>query len=132
MLLDTHTLLWFLNDDTKLIPNIKQKIEQASNAYVSIISIWEIAIKIGIGKLNVEFEFQDLPEILLQLDIETLPITFEDTKIYLELPFHHRDPFDRMLIAQAIHRNFLIVSCDEVFDKYLVQRIWDREGIILG
>ncbi|MEY3302041.1 MAG: type II toxin-antitoxin system VapC family toxin [Pseudanabaena sp.] len=125
MLLDTHTLLWFLNDDIKLPSSIKQQIEQASHTYISIISIWEIAIKIGIGKLKVEFEFQDLPEILLQLDIQILPIAFADTEIYIDLPLHHRDPFDRMLIAQAIHHSLAIVGCDAVFENYPVQRIWE-------
>jgi PIN domain nuclease of toxin-antitoxin system len=125
MLLDTHTLLWFLDDDAKLSSNAKQQIEQADRTYISIISIWEIAIKIGIGKLKVEFDFKDLPQILLQLNIEILPITFADTEIYIGLPLHHRDPFDRILIAQAINYKLAIVGCDVAFDAYSVQRIWE-------
>jgi PIN domain nuclease of toxin-antitoxin system len=125
MLLDTHTLLWFLDDDAKLCSNAKQQIEQADRTYISIISIWEIAIKIGIGKLKVEFDFKDLPQILLQLNIEILPITFADTEIYIGLPLHHRDPFDRILIAQAINYKLAIIGCDVAFDAYPVQRIWE-------
>lgn len=125
MLLDSHTLLWFLDDDTKLSSNAKQQIEQANRTYISIISIWEIAIKIGIGKLKVEFDFKDLPQILLQLNIEILPITFADTEIYIGLPLHHRDPFDRILIAQAINYKLAIIDCDVAFDAYPVQRIWE-------
>ncbi|MDX2255590.1 MAG: type II toxin-antitoxin system VapC family toxin [Pseudanabaenaceae cyanobacterium bins.39] len=125
MLLDTHTLLWFLEDNAKLSLNAKQQIEQADRTYISIISIWEIAIKIGIGKLKVEFDFKDLPQILLQLNIEILPITFADTEIYIGLPLHHRDPFDRILIAQAINYELAIIGCDVAFDAYSVQRIWE-------
>lgn len=124
MLLDTHTLIWFLNESPRLIPNVKQKIEDADHIYVSIISIWEISIKIGIGKLNVDFEFQDLPNILIQLDIQVLPIDFADTEIYLALPLYHRDPFDQMLISQAVRHNLAIVGGDVAFDAYPVLRIW--------
>ena len=62
---------------------------------------------------------------MLQLDIQILPIAFADTEIYIDLPLHHRDPFDRMLIAQAIHQSLVIVGCDAVFDSYPVQKIWE-------
>ena len=62
---------------------------------------------------------------MLQLDIQILPIAFADIEIYIDLPLHHRDPFDRMLIAQAIHQSLAIVGCDAVFDNYPVRRIWE-------
>ncbi|MFN5854893.1 MAG: type II toxin-antitoxin system VapC family toxin [Pseudanabaenaceae cyanobacterium] len=125
MLLDTHTLLWFLGDDANLSTNAKEQIEQANHTYISVISIWEIAIKVSIGKLKLEFDFKELPQILSQLNIEILPITFADTQIYINLPLHHRDPFDRILIAQGRNHDLVIVGCDEVFDHYQVTRIWE-------
>jgi PIN domain nuclease of toxin-antitoxin system len=125
MLLDTHTLLWFLGDDANLSANAKEQIEQANHTYISVISIWEIAIKVSIGKLKLEFDFKELPQILSQLNIEILPITFADTQIYINSPLHHRDPFDRILIAQARNYDLVIVGCDEVFDHYQVTRIWE-------
>ncbi len=125
MLLDTHALIWFLNDDAKLSENAKTIIEDGDNLFVSIISIWEIAIKISIGKLNIDIEFEDLPQILAELDIQILQFDFADTAIYIGLPLHHRDPFDRILIAQAIHHNLVIVGCDVAFDAYPVKRMWE-------
>jgi PIN domain nuclease of toxin-antitoxin system len=125
MLLDTHTLIWFLNDDTKLSGNTKAIIEDGDNLFVSIISIWEIAIKINVGKLNIDIEFEDLSQILAELDIQILQFDFVDTEIYIGLPLHHRDPFDRILIAQAIHHNLVIVGCDVTFDAYPIKRLWE-------
>jgi PIN domain nuclease of toxin-antitoxin system len=103
MLLDTHALIWFLDDDPKLPSIIKERIEASSLVFVSIASLWEIAIKLGLGKLNFQFELQEIPTFLEQLEILVLPITFSDIECYLKQPLHHRDPFDRMLIAQAIN-----------------------------
>lgn len=124
MLLDTHALLWFLGDDPKLPSGIKEKIEDADEVVVSIISLWEIAIKLSINKLELQFEFRELPTFLEEVDIKVLPLLVEDTSVYLGLPLHHRDPFDRMLIAQAINHSLCIVSADIVFDAYAVQRLW--------
>lgn len=125
MLLETHALIWFLNDDAKLSENAKTIIEDGDNLFVSIISIWEIAIKINVGKLNIDIEFENLPQILAELDIQILQFDFTDTEIYIGLPLHHRDPFDRMLISQAIHHNLAIVGCDVDFDAYPIKRIWE-------
>ncbi len=99
-------------------------IEEADSVVVSIITLWEIAIKLAISKLNLQFEFQELPSFLEQLEIVTLPLTFADAQCYISLPLHHRDPFDRMLIAQAINNSLVIVSQDVAFDDYPIQRIW--------
>lgn len=124
MLLDTHALLWFLSDDANLPPKIKQEIEIAESAFTSIVSLWEIGIKLSINKLSLEFEFSELPTILEQLEISVLPLTFNDIQRYISLPLHHRDPFDRMLIAQAIEKSLQITSADAAFDAYPIQRIW--------
>lgn len=124
MLLDTHALLWFLNKDARLPDNTKQQIENAESVFVSIVSIWEIAIKVSIGKLTLLAPFETIRSNLVALDVEELPISFDDAVIYLSLPLHHRDPFDRMLIAQAVNRSLAIVSQDRQFDAYSIQRVW--------
>jgi PIN domain nuclease of toxin-antitoxin system len=125
MLLDTHTLLWFLADDPKLPSEIREMIEAADSIFVSIITLWEIAIKLSIKKLNLEFEFHELPSLLEQLEIAVLPLTFADIHCYTGLPLHHRDPFDRILVAQSVIRSLVLVSADTTLDAYPIQRIWN-------
>ena len=124
MLLDTHTLIWFLEDNPKLPSIVRQRIENSSLVFVSIASLWEISIKLGLGKLNFQFEFQEIPAFLEQLEIVILPITFSDVECYLKQPLHHRDPFDRILVAQAINHSLVLISRDVAFDAYSVQRLW--------
>ena len=124
MLLDTHTLLWFLNNDSKLISTVKSDIENADQVVVSIVNLWEIAIKLSIQKLELDFALSELPDFLTQLEIRILPLTFADLEHYITLPLHHRDPFDRLLIAQAMTNSLEIVSADTAFDAYSVRRIW--------
>jgi PIN domain nuclease of toxin-antitoxin system len=124
MLIDTHTLLWFLDDDNRLPAFIKQQIENAETVLVSIASLWEIAIKVNIGKLTLKTPFISIQQNLNTLGIDITPITFADTETYLSLPLHHRDPFDRILVAQAIARNLILVSRDALLDAYPIQRQW--------
>ncbi|NJM67743.1 MAG: type II toxin-antitoxin system VapC family toxin [Acaryochloris sp. RU_4_1] len=125
LLLDTHTTLWYLQDSPNLSSSMGEILEETEHKlYLSIASLWEIAIKCGLGKLDLDYSFQDFPDLLMHFDIKILPITFEDTRCYLTLPLHHRDPFDRMLIAQAIHRSYLLVSQDVMLDAYPIQRLW--------
>ncbi|BAU15217.1 PilT protein domain protein [Leptolyngbya sp. NIES-3755] len=125
LLLDTHTLLWYLQGDPKLSTAVAEILELTeNNLYLSIASLWEIAIKLGIGKLELQFSYDELRNTLTQFGIEILSIQFEDTRQYLNLPLHHRDPFDRMLVAQAITRSLKLVSCDAVIDGYAVERLW--------
>ncbi len=126
LLLDTHVFLWYLKGDSNLIPSVVEKIESIDNPlYLSVASLWEIAIKVGLGKLELGYDFDDLRNALSQFKIELLPITFEDTRTYLNLPLHHRDPFDRMLVAQAIDRDYVLVSRDGALDAYGVQLFWE-------
>jgi len=127
MLLDTHTLLWFLNDDSRLPVSVKQKIEETEVVFVSVISIWEIAIKINIGKLNIVPSFEAIRENMSNLNIQELPILFDDSIAYIGLPLlkEHKDPFDRMIAAQAMRRSLILVSADKKLDAYLINRLWE-------
>lgn len=92
---------------------------------ISIVSLWEIAIKVNIGKLTLPDNYEDfIPEQLVLNDIEVLPIRMADLAIYTTLPLHHRDPYDRLLIAQAMTDKVSIISSDVAFDSYSINRIW--------
>jgi PIN domain nuclease of toxin-antitoxin system len=123
-LLDTHTLIWFLEDDPRLPSPTRTQIETTPTVFVSIVSLWEIAIKANIGKLTLSFPFNTIAPNLITAGITQLPITFKDLEIYLSLPLHHRDPFDRLLIAQTIEHSLIFISQDTQIDAYSVQRIW--------
>ena len=126
MLLDTHTLLWFLNNDSRLPEPIKQQIENTESVFVSIASIWEISIKVSVGKLTLLAPLETIKLDMISLRIRELPVMFEDAITYISLPLSssHRDPFDRMLISQAINRSLIIISVDKKFDAYPIQRVW--------
>ena len=103
-LLDTHTFLWYFQGSEELSSKAAEILEEQSNdLWLSIASLWEISIKLGLGKLTLQNSFSELEGVLQQLKIEVLPIAFSDTECYLNLPLHHRDPFDRILVAQAIN-----------------------------
>jgi PIN domain nuclease of toxin-antitoxin system len=101
MLLDTHALLWFLGNNPKLPKSTKEKIENTESVFVSLASIWEIAIKVNIGKLSLTTPLETIRENLITLNIQQLAITYEDAITYASLPLTstHRDPFDRILVA---------------------------------
>ena len=125
ILLDTHTFLWYLEDSKRLSSKAAELLEDPSNTLrLSIASLWEISIKLGLGKLSLQNSFSELEEVLQQLKIEVLPITFSDTECYLNLPLHHRDPFDRILVAQAINHSLVLISRDVAFEAYDLQRVW--------
>jgi len=127
LLLDTHALIWFLDNDTRLPGLTRTQIETTPTVFVSIASLWEIAIKANIGKLALSAPFSTLEPNLVALGITSLPITFKDLEVYLSLPLHHRDPFDRILIAQAINHNLFLVSQDSQMDAYPIQRLWEPQ-----
>ncbi len=125
LLLDTHTLIWFLEGDTTLSTNAKKLIENPENTnFVSVATFWEMAIKVSLKKLEMQISIQNLKKILWENGIEVLPITIENTLFVSQLPFHHKDPFDRLLIAQAVNENMILVSKDEAMLLYNVQTIW--------
>jgi PIN domain nuclease of toxin-antitoxin system len=129
MILDTHTLLWFLNNDSRLpvTVSVRQKIEETEIVFVSAVSLWEIAIKINIGKLNIVTSFEEIKENMNALNIQELPIEFDDSLAYTGLPIlkEHKDPFDRMIVAQAMRRSLNLVSADKKLDAYPVNRLWE-------
>ena len=100
LLLDTHTFIWFLNGDDSLSSKVKDVISDTSNrCYISIASIWEIAIKVSLNKLELKSDFHKIIDFISDNDIEVLPITFPHLQYLIGLDFHHRDPFDRIIIA---------------------------------
>ncbi len=126
LLLDAHAILWFLWDDTKLSANAKALVENAENRkLVSVASCWEIAIKASLGKLDLgEPSHSFLSREIARNRFELLSIGLDHVTMAAELPFHHRDPFDRLLIAQALVEKLAIVSVDATFDAYGVARLW--------
>ena len=126
LLLDTHTLLWALNGASSLSTRARRLIEDGSNEILlSAVSAWEIATKVRLGKLPTGEELSsDFSFYLTQLGVDALPISVEHALRAGRLPGEHRDPFDRMLIAQAQAEDIPIVSNDRIFDEYHVQRIW--------
>ena len=125
-LLDTHSLIWFIEGDVKLSLHARQLMDdEANELFVSVGSLWEMAIKFSIGKLNLGRPFAEMfPQQLTDNSIEILGITVDHLRIVCDLPFHHRDPFDRLIIAQAVVERLPIISVDAVFDGYGVKREW--------
>ena len=125
LLLDTHAFIWFLNGDNQLPTSIKDTIAATSNkCFLSIASLWEIAIKSSLNKLELQGDFNQIANFLNDNDIELLPITFEHIQRLLQLDFYHRDPFDRIIIAQALTENLTIATKDSIFNEYGVKIIW--------
>lgn len=125
-LLDTHTFLWFINDDRELSVMAKTLIEDPENAiYLSVASVWEMAIKVSLGKLNLPAPFTDfVAEQLSENSLRLLEIQVEHVGAVATLPFHHRDPFDRLIIVQSLSEHIPIIGKDQIFDGYGVQRHW--------
>jgi PIN domain nuclease of toxin-antitoxin system len=126
LLLDTHTFLWFINGDSNLSEAARKAIEDVGNtSFLSVGSLWEMGIKISLGKLNLAHPFRIfIPQQLQYNGIRLLDITVAHTVEVVMLPFHHRDPFDRLLISQAIVEQMPVISRDASFDAYSVARIW--------
>lgn len=125
LLLDTHTFLWFCQGDSSLSASAKALIEDPANRkLVSIASCWELAIKAGLGKLKLgEPSETYIPAALARTGFEILPIALAHATGVEGMPLHHRDPFDRLLIAQILVEKIPIVSADAVFDLYGVTRL---------
>jgi PIN domain nuclease of toxin-antitoxin system len=125
ILLDTHTFLWFVNDSVQLSLEAKSLLESEVDLYLSIASLWEIAIKVRTGKMTLPKPFDEyLPQQIQLNEIEVLPIDLRHLSVITTLPLHHRDPFDRLLIAQAMVEQAMIVSADVAFDQYGINRSW--------
>ena len=126
LLLDTQALLWFLLDNPRLSPNARDQIISADiSLFASPASLWEIAIKISLGKYALPVSFSAFWDEQLKInDLKLLPISILHTAKVAVLPFHHRDPFDRLIIAQSLVEEISVVSNDKFFDLYGVTRVW--------
>ncbi len=126
VLLDTHAFLWFLLNDPKLSGPARNVIADPLNdVEISPASYWEIAIKIALGKYALPESYQVFMEReIADNDFRILAIEPKHTAVLTTLPLHHRDPFDRLIVAQAIHEGIPLVSGDAILDAYPIQRLW--------
>mgnify|MGYP003861536375 CR=1 FL=1 len=122
LLLEIHTVLWFLQGAKETEP-VRRLIEAASNT-VSVVSLWEAAIKVSVGKLRLPYAIERLPELCARNSFELLTPEATDVVGVAKLPWHHRDPFDRLLAVQCLTRGLTLVSRDAQFDQYGVKRRW--------
>ncbi len=124
-LVDTHALLWFLSGSVKLPKKTRDTIKNLdNNCYVSIASIWEIAIKLSLKKLQLDIEFTRLSKVLSDNKIDILPLTFEHLVHLSALKFNHRDPFDRAIVCQSIAEKLTVITSDENIKSYPVKTFW--------
>ena len=124
-LIDTHTLLWHFNGDNQMSISAMEILkDNKQKKYTSIASVWEIAIKMSIGKLLMEFSFNEIEVKLAGSNISLLDISVEHTRKIISLPLYHRDPFDRMIIAQSITENLTVISKDKNFSLYPIKLLW--------
>jgi len=125
-LIDTHVFLWMASEPGNLSVTAKQIIQQANNElYVSICSLWEMQIKHQLGKLELDLPLSELWQ--KQRDISSLQLLqVEETHVWAldKLPHHHKDPFDRLLIAQAVCENIPFMSADVIMDQYDIETVW--------
>jgi PIN domain nuclease of toxin-antitoxin system len=126
LLLDTHTWVWFVQNDPQLSNSARELIEDpACQPTLSAASYWELAIKVSIGKISLQMPIDHFFERAIHGNkLAVLPITPVHAALVADLPFHHRDPFDRMLVAQALVEDIALVSCDSLLDAYGVSRVW--------
>ncbi|WPP52962.1 type II toxin-antitoxin system VapC family toxin [Catalinimonas niigatensis] len=124
-LLDTNALLWVLENNHLLTKKAKNAIVNDRNdIYVSIVSLWEIAIKLSIRKLELTKTLNEIIEEMSRQFLHVLPISVDAIRKIQMLPFHHRDPFDRIIIAQAQADNLIIITKDQQFDHYDIKILW--------
>ncbi len=125
-LLDTHAFLWFIEGNARLSNTGKDYIEdQSHDLLLSIASLWQMAVKISLGKLDLPQPFAEFMQSHLALSsIGLLEISPQHTYAVADLPYHHRDPFDRLLAAQCLSEGLTLISSDAVFEKYGVERVW--------
>ena len=121
LLLDTHVFLWWRAAPTKIRAETRDVISRADTVFVSVASAWEVAIKVGLGRLAIP---DTMESGVLASGFEKLPITFAHTELVSGLPQHHRDPFDRMLIAQAMSEELTLATRDSQLELYDIPILW--------
>ncbi len=126
LLLDSHALLWAVDEPTRLSPVATVALQDPANdLFLSAATVWEIAIKIGLAKLTLSLPYRQwMNQAITDLGLMVLPITVEYSDHHASLPQHHGDPFDRLIVAQALTEKCPIVSADVHFDAYGVTRLW--------
>jgi PIN domain nuclease of toxin-antitoxin system len=126
ILIDTHVFIWWTSDTKKLSQRVYNLLrDSTTEATLSIVSIWEMQIKSSLGKLEFRTELSELVKAEIDRNqIELLPLSLSHIYALNNLPHYHRDPFDRILIAQSIDTNLQIVSIDQKFDDYIDNRLW--------
>ena len=126
LLLDSHTLIWAVDDPAKLSPAALAALQDPDNELLlSAATVWEISIKVGLGKLTLNSTYRKwMDAAISSLGLRILPVTVEYADAQSSVTHHHRDPFDRLLAAQAIVEKMPLVSSDAIFDRYGVNRIW--------
>ena len=125
LLLDTHSFLWYYKGVSDLSTNALHLIESPENDFfISVVSLWEIAIKNSLGKLGLNAPLGDFFKDVVQKGFNLMPIDLSHILQSAAFPFHHRDPFDRMLVSQALVENFVIVTKDAAIKEYAVKTIW--------
>lgn len=125
LLLDTHALIWWSGDREQLAADVVAEIQAADAVFVSPVSVYEMELKYQIGKLpGVAHLLPILPGYLREMGFEELPLTIRQTSLAGQLPLHHRDPFDRMLVAQSLTEDLRLVSSEVLFESYGVRRLW--------
>ncbi len=126
LLLDTNSFIYFINGDKGIPEQTVNYIKDINNEiFLSIASLWEISIKISLGKLKLKEDFSLISEFLEVNEISILPIVLKHLKTLMKLEYFHRDPLDRIIIAQRISENIPIATNDKVFNRYSVELIWN-------
>ena len=126
-LLDTHAFLWFVSADNQLPESARKIIEDIhESCFLSAASLWEITIKYQNNKLYLGISLKELFDFADRNQIEIIPINYEHLLQLSKLPAHHNDPFDRLIIAQAISEELIIVTRDKLFKNYKVRQIWGQ------
>ncbi len=127
LLLDTHAVIWFITDDSRLPRRTKTLLEDSgNNCFISIATLWEIAIKNSLGRLELNAELKEIFSIINNTGFELLPITESHILANASLPYHHHDPFDRIIIAQSIEENLYVVTKDDKFVSYTTAIAWRK------
>lgn len=126
ILLDSHTLIWFSQNSPQLSLQAIKILEDRNNLlFLSLVSVWEIQIKVQLGKLKLDISLSEIVQDQTKInDVQILPLKLSHIWTLDTLPYYHKDPFDRLLISQAITENLIILGVDSVFDSYPVQKIW--------
>ncbi len=124
-LLDTHTFLWFVAGDKQLPESVKSKIKDIGElCFLSVASLWEITIKHQIGKLTLHISLEELFEYADRNQIEIMQISNEHLLTLSKLPAHHSDPFDRLIVSQALSENLTLITKDKGLKKYKIKQQW--------